>query len=72
MATRKKKASSEGGASADAKKLTRAELKQKIRELKKKRQDAGTHSAKAKVEEFNEQLHVWRRKLRKAARHKQA
>jgi len=63
MATRKKKASSEGGASADAKKLTRAELKQ---------QDAGTHSAKAKVHEFNEQLHVWRRKLRKAARQKQA
>lgn len=66
MATRKKKASSE-----DAKPLTRAELKQKIRELKKKRQDAGAHSAKAKVNEFNEQLHVWRRKLRKAARHKQ-
>jgi hypothetical protein len=40
--------------------------------LKKKRQEAGTHSAKAKVHEFNEQLHVWRRKLRKAARHKQA
>src|SRR5262245_21236076 len=54
MATRKKKASSEGGASTGAKKLTRAELKQKIRELKKKRQDAGTHSAKAKVHEFNE------------------
>ena len=71
MATRKKK---EPGASAASgtKKLTRTELKQKIRELKKKRQEAGTHSAKAKVHEFNEQLHVWRRKLRKAARHKQA
>ena len=71
MATRKKKAA--GGASADgAKTLSRAEIKQKIRALKKQRADAGTHSAKSKVHEYNEQLHVWRRKLRKAARHKQA
>lgn len=70
MATRKKKEA--GSASGTAKSRTRAELKQKIRELKKKRQEAGTHSAKAKVHEFNEQLHVWRRKLRKAARQKQA
>ena len=72
MATRKKKESGEGAASRTTKTFTRAELKQRIRELKKKRQEAGTHSAKAKVHEFNEQLHVWRRKLRKAARHKQA
>lgn len=67
MATRRKK---EGG--GDAKKLSRAEIKQKIRQLKKQRDEAGTHSAKAKVHEYNEQLHVWRRKLRKAARQKQA
>lgn len=68
MATRKKKAST-----ADpAKKLTRSDLKQKIRELKKQRSQAGEKSAKAKVEEYNEQLRVWRRKLRKAARHKAA
>jgi len=69
MATRKKK---EPGAASAGVKRTRAEIKQKIRELKKKRDEAGTHSAKAKVNEFNEQLHVWRRKLRKAARQKQA
>jgi hypothetical protein len=66
MATRKKKDA------AGSKKLTRAEIKQKIRALKKQRADAGTHSAKAKVHEYNEQLHVWRRKLRKAARHQAA
>lgn len=66
MATRKKKAAS----TDPAKKLTRSDLKQKIRELKKQRSAAGEHSAKAKVEEFNEQLRVWRRKLRKAARKK--
>jgi ribosome assembly protein YihI (activator of Der GTPase) len=63
MATRKKKASGD-----PAKKLTKSELKQKIRDLKKQRKEAGAHSAKAKVNEYNEQLHVWRRKLRKAAR----
>lgn len=68
MATRKKKA-----ASPDAtKKLDRSDMKQKIRALKKQRAEAGAHSAKAKVNEFNEQLRVWRRKLRKAARHKAA
>ena len=65
MATRKKKA-----ASTDApQKLTRSDLKQKIRELKKQRAEAGQHSAKAKVHEYNQQLRVWRRKLRRAARH---
>jgi hypothetical protein len=63
MATRKKKDA------AGAKTHTRAEIKQKIRALKKQRTEAGTHSAKSKVHEYNEQLHVWRRKLRKAARH---
>ena len=68
MATRKKKA-----ASTDEKKaLTRSDFKAKIRALKKQRSEAGSHSAKAKVNEFNEQLRVWRRKLRKAARHKAA
>jgi hypothetical protein len=68
MATRKKKA-----ASPDAeKKLTRSDFKQKIRELKKQRTEAGQHSAKSKVHEYNEQLRVWRKKLRKAARHKAA
>ncbi|HKW15506.1 MAG TPA: hypothetical protein VJS69_13555 [Candidatus Krumholzibacteria bacterium] len=72
MATRKKKGAA-GSAGADGgKKLSRAEIKQKIRALKKQRTEAGTHSAKAKVNEYNKQLHVWRRKLRKAARHKQA
>ena len=66
MATRKKKDA------AGAQKLTRSEIKQKIRQLKKQRADAGTHSAKSKVHEYNEQLHVWRRKLRKAARHQSA
>jgi hypothetical protein len=65
MATRKKKA-----AAGDGKKLTRSDLKQKIRELKKLRSEAGQHSARAKVNEFNEQLRVVRRRLRKAARHK--
>lgn len=66
MATRKKKDPSTGTAT----KLTRSDLKQKIRELKKKRAEAGQHSARAKVDEFNEQLRVVRRRLRKAARHK--
>lgn len=66
MATRKKKAAS----TDPAKKLTKSDMKQKIRALKKQRSEAGAHSAKAKVNEFNEQLRVWRRKVRKAARHK--
>jgi ribosome assembly protein YihI (activator of Der GTPase) len=66
MATRKKKDPAAGA----AKKLTRGDLKQKIRDLKKQRKEAGTHSAKAKVNEYNEQLRVWRRKLSKVARKK--
>jgi hypothetical protein len=66
MATRKKTSASPDS----AKKLTRSDLKQKIRELKKQRAEAGQHSAKAKVSEYNQLLRVWRRKLRKAARHK--
>jgi hypothetical protein len=66
MATRKKKAPGDGS----AKKLTKSDLKQKIRDLKNQRKEAGAHSAKAKVNEYNEQLRVWRRKLRKAARKK--
>ena len=50
--------------------LTRAELKQKIRALKKDRSSAGERMAKSKVEEFNTQLRLYRRRLRWAARHK--
>lgn len=59
-------------ADGSTKKLTKSELKQKIRELKKQRKEAGKHSAKAKVHGYNEELHIWRRKLRKAARKKKA
>lgn len=52
--------------------LSRAELKQRIRALKKERSSAGERMAKAKVEEFNTQLRLFRRKLRRAARHKTA
>jgi len=52
--------------------LTRAELKQKIRALKKDRASAGERMAKSKVEEFNTQLRRYRRRLRRAARHKAA
>lgn len=52
--------------------LSRAELKQRIRALKKERSSAGERMAKAKVEEFNTQLRQFRRKLRRAARHKTA
>jgi Rho termination factor, N-terminal domain len=52
--------------------LSRAELKQRIRALKKERSSAGERMAKAKVEEFNTQLRLFRRKLRRAARHKAA
>jgi hypothetical protein len=72
MATRKKKEAAASAGTGGAKKLSRAEIKQKIRALKKQRAEAGTLSAKSKVHEYNEQLHVWRRKLRKAARHHQA
>jgi ribosomal protein L7/L12 len=50
--------------------LTRAELKQRIRALKKERSTAGERMAKSKVEEFNSQLRLYRRRLRRAARHK--
>ena len=50
--------------------LTRAELKQKIRALKSDRATAGERMAKSKVEEFNTQLRRYRRRLRWAARHK--
>jgi hypothetical protein len=52
--------------------MTRAELKQKIRALKKERSGATERMAKAKVEEFNTKLRVFRRKLRRAARHQAA
>ena len=52
--------------------MTRAELKQKIRALKKERSGATERMAKAKVEEFNTQLRVYRRRLRRAARHQAA
>ncbi|HEX5132636.1 MAG TPA: hypothetical protein VFX92_09120 [Candidatus Krumholzibacteria bacterium] len=43
-------------------------LKQKVRELKRERTSAAEHSRKAKVTEFNTDLRMLRRKLRKAAR----
>jgi ribosomal protein L7/L12 len=49
--------------------MTRAELKQKIRALKRERATAGERMAKSKVEEFNAQLRAYRRRLRRAARH---
>jgi len=54
------------------KKTTRSDIKQKIRALKKERATAGQRAAKAKVEEFNTQLRVYRRMLRRMARHKKA
>jgi len=50
--------------------LTRSDLKQRIRALKKERATAENRAAKAKVEEFNTKLRIWRKKLRKAARKK--
>lgn len=66
-----------GGASPSGKRgrnarMTRAELKQRIRALKKDRATAGERMAKSKVEEFNTQLRLYRRRLRRAARHKAA
>jgi hypothetical protein len=52
--------------------LSRAELKQRIRALKKERASAGERMAKSKVEQFNDQLRLYRRRLRRAARHKAA
>jgi hypothetical protein len=50
------------------KKMTRSDIKQKIRALKKERATAGERAAKSKVEEFNTQLRVYRRMLRRMAR----
>ena len=52
--------------------ISRAEMKQRIRALKKERATAGERMAKSKVEEFNTQLRLYRRRLRYAARHKSA
>jgi hypothetical protein len=65
-------ATARGGRRGRNARLTRAELKEKIRALKKERANAGERMAKAKVEEFNSQLRLFRRRLRYAARHKRA
>jgi len=49
-------------------KMSRSDIKQKIRALKKERATAGARNAKSKVEEFNALLRVYRRRLRRAAR----
>ena len=61
-----------GGRRGRNARMTRAELKAKIRALKKDRASAGERMAKSKVEEFNSQLRLYRRRLRRAARHKAA
>ncbi len=61
-----------GGKRGRNARMTRAELKQRIRALKKERANAGDRHAKSKVEEFNSQLRMFRRRLRYAARHKAA
>jgi Rho termination factor, N-terminal domain len=61
-----------GGKRGKNARLSRAEMKQRIRALKKERATAGERMAKSKVEEFNTQLRMYRRKLRRAARHKAA
>lgn len=61
-----------GGKRGRNARLTRAEYKQKIRALKKERATAGERMAKSKVEEFNTQLRLYRRRLRRAARHQAA
>jgi len=48
--------------------LSRSEIKQKIRALKKERATANARAAKSKVAEFNLQLRVYRRLLRRVAR----
>ena len=67
---KKDQASSAGGKRGRNARMTRAELKQRIRALKKERANAGDRHAKSKVEEFNSQLRMFRRRLRYAARHK--
>ncbi len=59
-----------GGASGRSGPLTRADLKQRIRSLKKDRAAAAEKVQRAKVDEFNTALRRYRRKLRRAARHK--
>ena len=61
-----------GGKRGRNARMTRAELKQKIRALKKERSNFGEKHAKSKVEEFNAQLRTFRRRLKYAARHKSA
>jgi hypothetical protein len=58
------------GVARGSTKLSRSDLKQKIRALKKERTTASARMAKSKVEEFNLQLRIYRRILRRAARHK--
>ncbi len=48
--------------------LSLPELKQKIRELKNERKTAGARAARAKVDQFNTELRMYRRRLRKKAR----
>ena len=50
--------------------LSRSDLKQKIRSLKKDRAAAAAKVQRTKVNEFNTALRLYRRKLRRAARHK--
>jgi hypothetical protein len=61
---------SAGGSAARTGSLTRSDLKQKIRALKKDRAAAAARVQRAKVDEFNTALRRYRRKLRRAARHK--
>jgi len=65
-------ATTESGRIGKNARLSRAEMKQRIRALKKERATAGERMAKSKVEEFNTKLRLYRRRLRYAARHKSA
>ena len=59
-----------GGSHGRTGALARADLKQKIRSLKKDRAAAAEKVQRAKVDEFNTALRRYRRRLRRAARHK--
>jgi len=59
-----------GGAHGRTGALTRTDLKQKIQSLKKERLAATERVQRAKVDEFNTALRRYRRRLRRAARHK--
>lgn len=59
-----------GAAGKTGRAMTRGDLKQKIRALKKERSTATERVQRAKVDEFNTALKRYRRKLRRAARHK--